>query len=291
MSLLVLLLFVGAIILIIKGVSGSQQANRPLPAAQANPELAARRWAAVRRVAEEDVTQLGQQIAATPVPETIDPEAARDFDDALEAYERAKETLSVAQQPDDLQWVSRSLDNGRFALAKLDARREGRALPNRRPPCFFDQRHGLSVTDAAWTPEGGAPRDVPVCAACDARIKDGLDPQARLVPTTQGERPYYDAGPEYAPWARGWYGASGMYVMSNMLMGTMLLNALYLPAGYDYFGPEASGDGGLDGSGDGGDAGGDFGGDAGDSGGFDGGDFGGGDLGGGDFGGFDFGGF
>ena len=159
MSLLVLLLFVGAIILIIKGVSGSQQANRPLPAAQANPELAARRWAAVRRVAEEDVTQLGQQIAATPVPETIDPEAARDFDDALEAYERAKETLSVAQQPDDLQWVSRSLDNGRFALAKLDARREGRALPNRRPPCFFDQRHGLSVTDAAWTPAGGAPRD------------------------------------------------------------------------------------------------------------------------------------
>ena len=290
MSLLILLLFAGAIFLIIKGMTGTQQSGRQVQRPAANPELAARRWAAVRRVAEEDVTQLGQQIAATPVPESIEPEAARDFDEALEAYERAKETLEVAQQPDDLQWVSRSLDDGRFALAKLDARREGRELPNRRPPCFFDQRHGLSVTDATWAPAEGAPRDVPVCAACDARIKDGLDPQARLVPTAQGDRPYYDAGPEYAPWARGWYGASGMYVMSNMLMGTMLLNALYLPAGYDYFGPE-----GADGSGDGGDAGGDngdSGGESGDAGGdFGGGDFSGGDMGGGDFGGFDFGGF
>ena len=55
-------------------------------------------------------------------------------------------------------------------------------LPSRRPPCFFDQRHGLSVTDAQWAPQDGAIRDVPVCAACDARIKDGLDPEARLVP-------------------------------------------------------------------------------------------------------------
>ena len=83
-------------------------------------------------------------------------------------------------------------------------------------------------------------RDVPVCAACDARIKDGLDPQARLVPTASGDRPYYEAGPEYAPWARGWYAGSGAYMMSNVLMGTMLFNALYLPPGYDYFGGTAA---------------------------------------------------
>jgi hypothetical protein len=247
--------------------------TRQLPGAEQNKELAERRWRAVRRVAEEDVTQLGQQVAATPVPEGLDPEAAADFDEALAAYERAKDALEVAAHPDDLQWVSRSLDDGRFALAKLAARREGRELPSRRPPCFFDQRHGLSVADAQWAPPGGALRDVPVCAACDARIKDGQDPQARLVPTVNGERPYYDAGPEYAPWARGWYAASGMYVMSNIMLGTMLLNAMYLPPGSDYFG------GGADG--------GDVGGDGGDVGGA--GD-GGGDMG-GDFGGFDFGGF
>ena len=256
--------------------AGPQGGGRRLPGADQNAELAHRRWQAVRRVAEEDVTQLGQQIAATPVPESLEPEAAHDFDEALGAYERAKDALEVAQHPDDLQWVTRSLDDGRFALATLAARREGTPLPSRRPACFFDQRHGLSVADAQWAPPGGALRDVPVCAACQARIADGQDPQARLVPTPDGERPYYDAGPEYAPWARGWYAASGMYLMNNMLLGTLLLNALYMPAGYDYFGADGAGGGA-----DGGDAGGMDGGDAG--GGFDGGGF--------DGGGFDFGGF
>lgn len=291
MDIVWILLLAGLAVWLMRSMRPSQPAVGGRPQARQNKELAERRWKAVRRVAEEDVTQLGQQIASTPVPESIAPEAAHDFDEALEAYERAKEALEVSQHPDDLQWVSRSLDDGRFALAKLDARREGRELPNRRPPCFFDQRHGLSVGDAQWAPPEGALRDVPVCAACDARIKDGLDPQARLVPTASGDRPYYDAGPEYAPWARGWYAGSGMYMMSNMLLGTMLMQSLYLPPGYDYFGSDGgsgdAGDGG-DAGGDAGDAGGDMGGDAG-----GGGDWGGGgDVGGGDFGGgFDFGGF
>ncbi|MEU1307105.1 hypothetical protein ABZ443_46500, partial [Streptomyces shenzhenensis] len=45
---------------------------------------------------------------------------------------------------------------GRASLAQLSARRAGRPLPARRPPCFFDPRHGPSVTDAGWTPPGGA---------------------------------------------------------------------------------------------------------------------------------------
>ncbi len=265
-----------------------QSPVRQLPGAEQNRELAERRWQAVRRVAEEDVTQLGEQIAATPVPQSIAAEAVHDFDAALGAYERAKEALAVSTHPDDLQWVSRSLDDGRFALATLAARREGRDLPSRRPACFFDQRHGLSVADSQWAPPGGALRDVPVCAACQARIADGLDPQARLVQTASGERPYYDAGPEYAPWARGWYGASGMYMLNNMLLGTMLINAMYLPAGFDYFGAEGAGAGGSEdlsgGDGAGADAGGSEGFAGGnDAGGFDGGGF--------DGGGFDFGGF
>jgi hypothetical protein len=249
---------------------------RQLPGAQQNRALAERRWAAVRRVAQEDVTQLGQQIAATPVPASLGPDAAKDFQDALDAYERAKELLEVSEHPDDLQWVSRSIDDGRFALATLAARLEGRQLPNRRPPCFFDQRHGLSVADAQWAPAGGAPRDVPVCAACQARLADGQDPAIRMVQTESGERPYYDAGAEYAPWARGWYAASGMYLMSNVMLGTMLMNAAFMPTGFDYFGTD-SGDAGGDAGG--GDVGGDSGG---------GGDWSGGgsDFGGGDFGGF-----
>ncbi len=275
-----ILVLAAAAVFVMRSLRPSEQ-SRQLPGATQNRELAERRWQAVRRVAEEDVTQLGEQIAATPVPQSIEPDAAQDFDAAFSSYERAKEAMAAASHPDDLQWVSRSLDDGRFALATLAARRDGRDLPNRRPACFFDQRHGLSVADAQWAPDGGALRDVPVCAACQARIADGVDPQARLVPTASGERPYYDAGPEYAPWARGWYGASGMYMLNNMLLGTMLINAMYLPAGFDYFGGDggfADGPGG-DGGADGGGSGGDSGGSVDNGGGFDGG------------GGFDFGGF
>ncbi len=254
---------------------------RQLPGAEQNAALAQRRWAAVRRVAEEDVTQLGHQVAATPVPASLEPDAAQDFEAALGAYETAKELLAVAEHPDDLQWVSRSIDDGRFALATLAARREGRELPSRRPPCFFDQRHGLSVADVQWAPQGGVQREVPACAACQAWVADGLDPAVRQVQTPYGDRPYYDAGAEFGPWARGWYGASGMYMMSNIMLGTALMNAAYMPTGMDYFGTDGGlGDDGS-GGGDGGDAGSDFGGDAG-------GDWGGGGM---DGGGFDAGGF
>lgn len=231
------------------------------------------RMDAVRRVASEDVTQLGEQLQHEPVPDGLGEEALGDWQRALDAYENAKGALENAQTPEDLQWVTRALDDGRFALATLQARREGRELPNRRGPCFFDQRHGLSVQDSSWAPPGGAPRDVPVCAACATRIADGINPDARTVPTAAGDKPYWEAGPEYGPWARGWYGAQGAYLLNGMLVGTMLGTMMWAPMGY-----------GMDGMG--GDAAGETGGDAGDGGG----DVGGGDMGGGfgDFGGFDF---
>lgn len=256
----------GLIILLIR--AQRSQAQRPTSGQQL---IAAQRWNAVRSVAEEDVTQLGQQIADMPVETDLPADGRTDFEDALGAYERAKEALAVAQHPDDLQWVTRSIDDGRFALARLAAREAGEPLPSRKPPCFFDQRHGIAVEDRAWTPPAGAEREVPVCAACAARLADGQDPAARMVETPQGQRPYYEAGAEYAPWARGYYAASGLHVMNSVMLGMLLMNAMYLPPGFDY--GADTGDAGLDG----GDAGGGF-----DGGGFDGGA---------DTGGFDFGGF
>lgn len=255
----------------------SKNKQKSVSARAPQQALADARWQSIRSVAQEDVTQLGQQIAEAPIPEEFGEEGRRDFDDALASYERAKDALEVSQGPDDLQWVTRSLDDGRFALARLEARRSGKELPVRRPPCFFDQRHGLSVADAMWAPPGGAEREVPVCSACQTTLADGHDPQPRMVPTADGQRPYYDAGPEYAPYARGWYAGTGLHVLNSVMLGTLLMNSLYLPMGTDYFAADGAG----------GDAGGDFGGDGGDAGGAD---FGG-DAGGGDFGGFDFGGF
>jgi hypothetical protein len=266
-ELLLILLAVGALFWLVGRSTQSGRLSDGAPGGSVRGRAPDPRMQAVRTVASEDVTQLGEQLQREPVPDDVGEQALADWQRALDAYEAAKQALETAQTPEDLQWVTRALDDGRFALATLAARREGRELPNRRGPCFFDQRHGLSVQDASWTPPGGAARDVPVCAACAARIADGVSPETRTVPTADGRRPYYEAGPEYGPWARGWYGAQGAYLLNGMLVGTMLGSMLWAPMGY-------GGDAGLDGGSDSGTDG---------EGGFDGGDGGGF----GDFGGFE----
>ncbi len=283
MELLLILIIVGGIIWFVgkstqQGRLSDGSATRRVSRHGAQPDP---RMDAVRRVASEDVTQLGEQLQHEPLPDGLGDEAFADWQRALDAYENAKGALDNAATPEDLQWVTRALDDGRFALATLQARREGRELPNRRGPCFFDQRHGISVQDSSWAPPGGAARDVPVCAACATRIADGISPDARTVPTAAGDRPYWEAGAEYGPWARGWYGAQGAYLLNGMLVGTMLGTMMWAPMGYGMDG--AAADAGGDGGDAGGEGSGEFGGDAG-------GDIGGGDAGGGfgDFGGFDF---
>lgn len=220
----------------------------------------------VRGAVDEDITSYGEaldRLDFQPGDPSATPEMLQDYERALDAYERAKDRSAAARRPEDVRGVSEALEEGRFALAVLDARRAGRPLPERRPPCFFDPRHGPSVQDLAWAPENGAPRTVPVCAADATRIADGDDPAIRTVPVQGERRPYWEAGPVYAPWAGGYFGGYGSMLLPGLLVGTMLGNSL---------GPGYGSDPGWDGSGyDGGDGG--FGGGFGDGGGggFDGG--------------------
>ncbi|MFD1830986.1 hypothetical protein ACFSJS_15070 [Streptomyces desertarenae] len=222
----------------------------------------------VRAAVEEDITSYGEtldRLDFSPSAPDVDQEMIDDYRRALDAYEKAKDASAAARRPADMRAVTEALEDGRFALTVLEARREGRELPEHRPPCFFDPRHGPSVRDVEWAPPGGAPRDVPVCAADATRIEDGLDPAVRTVPTQTGERvPYWDAGPAYGPWMGGYYGGYGSMLLPGLLFGTVLGSSM---GGYGY------GYGGGYGGGDdfgGGFGGGDFGG------GFDGGGFGGG---------------
>jgi hypothetical protein len=158
-----------------------------------------------------------------------------------------------------------------------------RELPERRPPCFFDPRHGPSVADVEWAPPGGAPREVPACAADTERIRNGLEPSTRQVLVDDRQVPFYQAPAYYGPWYGGFFGGGGGF-LSGLLLGNLL-------GGFGGYG--WGGFGGLGGYGDGGYNGGDGGdgGNGGDGGDFGGGDWGGGgDFGGGDFGGGDFGG-
>ncbi|MFE7583275.1 hypothetical protein ACFU5Y_17210 [Streptomyces gardneri] len=234
----------------------------------------------LRVVVDEDITAFGEELERLdfhPAEPGADDAKRGDYERALDSYDKAKSLMASAAHPHDVRGVTQALDDGRFSLALLAARRESRPLPERRAPCFFDPRHGLSIEDRTWTPAGGAARQVPVCAADAARLDDGLDPLARTVDTDAGRRPYWEAGPAYGPWAGGYFGGG---LLPGLLVGTMLGSALSTPAyaseygggdfqGGDFSGADFSGSdfGGGDFGGGGGFGGGDFGG----GGGFDGG--------------------
>ncbi|WP_033818768.1 hypothetical protein, partial [Kitasatospora sp. MBT63] len=200
--------------------------------------------AQLRTVVDEDITAFGEELDrlefSPGAPDADDAQRA-DYTHALDSYERAKQTMDAARRPEDVRPVTEALADGRFALAALAARREGRPLPERRLPCFFDPRHGPSVQDADWAPPGGAPRTVPVCAADAARLASGQDPDIRTVRTDHGDQPYWNAGPAYSPWAGGYFGSG---ILPGLLVGTLLGSAM--SPGTAWAGQD--GTGGYDGS-------------------------------------------
>ena len=240
--------------------------------------------APVRKLAFEDITALGedlQRLDAEMSGHELDAGANADYQRALDAYESAKTAGDALTRPDDVRHVTEIIEDGRYAIACVRARVAGEPLPTRRPPCFFDPRHGPSVTDVPYVPPDGVERDVPACALDAERVRAGADPDVRKVMVGAQRVPYWQGGRGYEPYAAGYFGAFGP--MTWMFMGGMMFGGFGDGGGYD--GGGDSGDGGDGGDGGGYDGGGDAGGyDVGsDGGGFD---FGGGDFGGGDFGGF-----
>jgi hypothetical protein len=244
---------------------------------RASSKATAARTAEVRTTVDEDVTEFGEKVAALDVEDKrLDDAGRTDAQTALDAYEKAKTAADAMRRPEDAAAVTTVLEDGRFAMACVTARLAGQPLPERRPPCFVDPRHGPSVTDVQWAPDGGAPRPIPVCQACSVTLAQGRLPAAREVEVSGQRVPYWAAGRAYAPYAGGYYGGSGADLLGAIFVGSMLGGAFSQPGGGwggNDFG--ANNGGGIFQGG-----GGDFGG----GGGFGGGDFGGGG-GGGDFGG------
>lgn len=258
-------------------------------------EREARELAELKQNVYEDVTRLGEDITALNLDVRdpgLAPETRTDYERAMDFYDRAKAAVDQARKPADMHKVTEALENGRYHMTAVRARLDGRPVPEKRAPCFFNPQHGPSVQDVSWAPPGGAPRSVPACAADARRVLSGADPDARLVTVGGYRRPYWDAGPMYAPYAGGYYsGFGGGGLLGGLLVGTALGSMFGggfggfggYGAGYaaGYESGNDNGGGWGDGGGGGGDAGFDIGG--GDFGGFDGGDFGGGDFGGGDW--------
>ena len=262
------------LLLLVAGFAGRTRQRRRIGAARASPRTLTptRGFAEVRAAAQEDLLALAEDIRAHDLDVELpgaSAEAKEDYARALAMYERADRALDRAREPADLEEVTAAIEEGRFAMASAKARLAGQAPPERRPPCFFDPRHGPSSRDVEWAPPWGAPRLVPACEADAQRVERGVEPAAREVMVGGRPTPYWNAPPAYGPWAGGFFsGFGGLF--PGLLLGSMLGGAL---------GPHVYMDNG-EGFGGGHFGAGEFGGGA-----FGGGDFGGGDFGGGDFGG------
>jgi hypothetical protein len=258
---------------------------------------------AVKQATDEDITALGldlQTLDSDLAGVELDEGARADYQRALDAYEAAKQSLAAVTASSEIANVTMIVHEGRYAIACVRARVAGDPLPLKRLPCFFDPRHGVSVRDVSWTPDGGSPREVPACALDAERVEAGADPDARKVMLGTQRVPYWQAGTAFGPWTTGYFGAFG--AVNALFVGTMMGGIL--SGGFGDWDSDQDGSGSSDGT-DGTDStDGTDGSDAGDSydqsssdydasGGFDssgydsgfdgGGDFGGGDFGGGDF--------
>jgi len=191
-----------------------------------NKQLQAERAAAelepVKKLAFEDVTALGVELQDLDVAlagTSLDVGANADYQRALDSYEAAKAAADAITRPEQVQDVTRILDDGRYAMACVQARVAGDPLPTRRPACFFDPRHGLSVADVPFAPSGGAERQVPACALDAERVRAGADPDVRQVMVGTRRVPYWEGGSAYRPYAAGYFGGFGP--MEWVFMGFM----------------------------------------------------------------------
>jgi hypothetical protein len=142
------------------------------------------RWRVARRLVDEDVTVLGEQLAELHVDTLADDlghEAAHHYRRALEHYDQAKALLAASRTAEEVVAIEQVVADARYHRAAVLAVRDGEPVPQRREPCFFDPRHGPSMQDVDWAPPGGTPRAIGVCAADARRLRAGDEPLVRLV--------------------------------------------------------------------------------------------------------------
>ena len=235
--------------------------------------------AEVKAAAHGDLVSLADDVQKLEHAVEANPQAKQEYSKALDSYAKASGSYDRASQPRQLAAVATALEEGRWHMSAAQALLDGHAPPERRPPCFFDPRHGPSARDVEWAPPGGTPRKVPACEADALAVESGVQPTSREVMAGGRRVPYWSAPRHFGPWAGGYFmpfGGTGF--LSGLFVGELLGGAF---GGFGY--GSWAGAGTAGGFGNWAEAGGQSGSDF--SGGmsFGGGDFGGGGGGGGDF--------
>lgn len=183
---------------------------------------------------DADITTFGDELRDLDldvVGRDLDDAAEADYSRALDAYDGAKNQLAQARTSEDIRRIAEILEDGRYAIACVKARAHGQPVPEHRPPCFFDPAHGVSVANVSWAPPGGAPREVPACAADAQRIRTGNDPSIRMVPQAHGQVPYWE-DQQHAAWAQGYYGRYGQDpTLRTITQGALMIGGFSLLMG------------------------------------------------------------
>jgi hypothetical protein len=183
-------------------------------------------FAEAKAASEEDLKALADDLRNLDVDlqaeESGNVQAVSQYTRAYEQLERAEQAFEAARSPADLAMVSGALESGRYAMEAARAMFERRDPPRRRPPCFFDTRHGPSVHDVGWEPPTGPPRPVPACASCMRQIASGVQPQPRRVRAGLRRVPFYDAPPHFESWFGGYFGGAAADLVAGFPLGKAL---------------------------------------------------------------------
>jgi hypothetical protein len=133
-----------------------------------------------RAAAQDDLEALADDLRNLNVDlqaeEAGNRQAVDQYTRAYEFLERAEQAFEQASSPSDLAPVSSAVESGRYSMAAARALFERRDPPKRRPPCFFDTRHGPSVNDIGWVGGyfGGAAADLVAGFPLGKALDDGF---------------------------------------------------------------------------------------------------------------------
>ena len=189
---------------------------------------------AARASLDADITRFGDELRDLDLDVVgieLSEEAQTNYSEALDAYENAKQAMNQARYESDATAITHILEEGRYAMACVKSHAQGKQMPERRPPCFFDPAHGPSAKNVTWAPPGGAPREVPACALDAARVTSGSDPHIRMVQQGYQAVPYWqDQG--HAAYARGYYEPYGLDpVVQGLAKGALMFGGFSLLMG------------------------------------------------------------
>jgi hypothetical protein len=150
---------------------------------------------------DEDLWRLGRDLADAE----YDGDARRDYERAVAINDAVRRSVDQLRSVILADAMTEALAEARYAMACARSRLAGEPIPERRPPCFFNPRHGPSVTDVRWPATPDDPLEVPACAADAARIDAAEEPDGLKVWTGSDRLPYWAATVAFYAYAAGYF--------------------------------------------------------------------------------------